>query len=79
MQVNTAASHGLRLGERSDSSSREASLGIKRAVVLVASQKTLPVAVTVLGQLAAAGVAPVRTLPSWHQTVQLLWLRRRPF
>ena len=31
-----------------------AEVGVERAIVLVASQKTLPVAVTVLNQLAAA-------------------------
>lgn len=67
LTANTAAVHILKLGHVRSSGSRgtskvngdgDAVRGVQRAVILVTSQKTLPVAVTVLSQLAAAGVAP---------------------
>lgn len=65
LAVNCTAVHLLRLGHSRNRSpginakaDADAVRGVQRAVILVTSQKTLPVAVTVLSQLAAAGVAP---------------------
>jgi solute carrier family 10 (sodium/bile acid cotransporter), member 7 len=61
LAFNTAMVHLLRLGEAtsSSSSSRKETVALQRAVVLVTSQKTLPVAVAVLSKVSVGASGAV--------------------